>query len=53
MKAFPRYGRNAWIADGAIIIGGVTLGENSVVAAGSVVTKDVPLNGVVSPNRRN
>jgi acetyltransferase-like isoleucine patch superfamily enzyme len=34
--------RNVWIAAGATIIGGVTVGENSVVAAGSVVTKDVP-----------
>jgi acetyltransferase-like isoleucine patch superfamily enzyme len=34
--------RNVWIAAGAMIIGGVTVGENSVVAAGSVVTKDVP-----------
>jgi acetyltransferase-like isoleucine patch superfamily enzyme len=34
--------RNVWIAAGATIVGGVTVGENSVVAAGSVVTKDVP-----------
>src|SRR6267378_99912 len=34
--------RNAWIAAGATIIGGVTVGENSVVAAGFVVTKNVP-----------
>ncbi len=34
--------RNVWIAAGATLIGGVTVGENSVVAAGSVVTKDVP-----------
>jgi acetyltransferase-like isoleucine patch superfamily enzyme len=34
--------RNVWIAAGATIIGGVTVGENLVVAAGSVVTKDVP-----------
>lgn len=33
--------RNVWIAAGSIIVGGVTLGENSVVAAGSVVTKNV------------
>src|SRR6202012_1003326 len=36
--------RNVWIAAGAIIVGGVTVGENSVVAAGSVVTKTVPAN---------
>ena len=46
-------GRNVWIAAGATIIGGVTVGENSVVAAGSVVTRDVPPNTLVggSPAR--
>ncbi|HTH99389.1 MAG TPA: sugar O-acetyltransferase [Acidisoma sp.] len=39
--------RNVWIAAGATIIGGVTVGENAVVAAGSVVTKDVPPNTLV------
>ncbi|HVY16345.1 MAG TPA: sugar O-acetyltransferase [Rhodopila sp.] len=42
--------RNAWIATSATIIGGVTIGENSVVAAGSVVTKDVPPNTLVGGN---
>jgi acetyltransferase-like isoleucine patch superfamily enzyme len=42
--------RNGWIAAGAIIVGGVTVGENSVVAAGSVVTKDVPANTFVGGN---
>jgi acetyltransferase-like isoleucine patch superfamily enzyme len=42
--------RNVWIAAGATIIGGVTVGENSVVAAGSVVTKDVPRNAFVGGN---
>jgi acetyltransferase-like isoleucine patch superfamily enzyme len=42
--------RNVWIAAGAIIIGGVTVGENSVVAAGSVVTKDVPPNTLAGGN---
>ena len=42
--------RNVWIAAGATIIGGVTVGENSVVAAGSVVTKDVPPNSLVAGN---
>ncbi len=42
--------RNVWIAAGATIIGGVTVGENSVVAAGSVVTKDVPPNTLVGGN---
>ena len=42
--------RNVWIAAGATIIGGVTVGKNSVVAAGSVVTKDVPPNTLVGGN---
>src|ERR1700759_4803220 len=42
--------KNVWIATGAIIIGGVTVGENSVVAAGSVVTKDIPPNTLVGGN---
>src|SRR6478736_6152683 len=42
--------RNVWIAAGATIIGGVTVGENSVVAAGSVVTKNVPSNTLVGGN---
>lgn len=39
--------RNTWIGAGATILPGVTIGENSVVAAGAVVTKDVPANTVV------
>lgn len=39
--------KNAWIGAGATILQGVTIGENSVVAAGSVVSKDVPDNVVV------
>ncbi|HZH04821.1 MAG TPA: sugar O-acetyltransferase [Myxococcaceae bacterium] len=42
--------RNVWVAAGATIIGGVTVGENSVVSAGSVVTKDVPPNTLVGGN---
>jgi acetyltransferase-like isoleucine patch superfamily enzyme len=42
--------KNVWIAAGAIIIGGVTVGENSVVAAGSVVTKDIPPNTLAGGN---
>ncbi|MBM7421316.1 MULTISPECIES: DapH/DapD/GlmU-related protein [Chryseobacterium] len=39
--------KNAWIGAGATILQGVTIGENVVVAAGSVVSKDVPDNVVV------
>ena len=42
--------RNVWIAAGATIIGGATVGENSVVAAGAVVTKNVPPNTLVGGN---
>jgi acetyltransferase-like isoleucine patch superfamily enzyme len=43
-------GRNAWIGAGATLIGGVTVGENAVVAAGSVVTRDVPSDTLVAGN---
>jgi acetyltransferase-like isoleucine patch superfamily enzyme len=42
--------RNVWIGAGATIIGGVRVGENAVVAAGSVVTKTVPPNVLVGGN---
>jgi len=41
---------NAWICIGAIICPGVTIGKNAIVAAGAVVTKDVPDNVVVGGN---
>ncbi|MBR8296296.1 sugar O-acetyltransferase [Burkholderia cenocepacia] len=42
--------RNVWIGAGATIIGGVTIGENAVVAAAAVVTRDVPPNTLVGGN---
>ena len=39
--------KNAWIGMNATICPGVTIGENAVVAAGAVVTKDVPDNALV------
>ncbi len=42
--------RGAWIAPGAIILAGVTIGENSVVGAGSVVSRDVGPYTVVAGN---
>ncbi|WP_253375265.1 DapH/DapD/GlmU-related protein [Okibacterium sp. HSC-33S16] len=46
-------GRNVWIGSNAIILPGVTIGDNAVVGAAAVVTKDVPENAVVvgSPAR--
>lgn len=41
---------NVWIGCNSIILPGVTIGENSVIAAGSVVTKNVNKNTVVAGN---
>lgn len=41
-------GNNCWICSGVIVCGGVTIGKNSVIAAGAVVTKDVPENSLVA-----
>jgi len=41
---------NVWIGMNAVILKGVTIGDNSVVAAGAVVTKSVPANTVVAGN---
>lgn len=45
-----RIRRNAWIGAKAIILPGVTVGQNAIVAAGAVVTKDVEANTVVAGN---
>ncbi|WP_309412347.1 sugar O-acetyltransferase [Brevibacillus laterosporus] len=49
--AYPspvKLGENVWIGSNSTILPGVTIGDNSVVAAGAVVTKDVPENTVVA-----
>jgi galactoside O-acetyltransferase len=43
-------GKNVWIGAGALILPGVSVGDNSVIGAGSVVTKDVPSNVVAVGN---
>lgn len=45
-----RIKRGAWISANVVIMSGVTVGENSVVAAGSIVTRDVPDRVVVAGN---
>jgi len=42
-----RIGRNCWLGAGVIVMPGVTIGDNTVIGAGSVVTKDIP-SGVVA-----
>ncbi|MBM3249752.1 MAG: acyltransferase [Candidatus Omnitrophica bacterium] len=37
-------GKNVWIGNRCMVLKGVTIGDNSVIAAGSVVTKDIPAN---------
>ncbi|PSL43274.1 maltose O-acetyltransferase [Salsuginibacillus halophilus] len=45
-----RIGAHVWIGGGALIMPGVTIGDEAVVAAGAVVTKDVPPNTLVGGN---
>lgn len=43
-----RLGRNVWIGASAVVLQGVTIGDDSVVGAGSVVTRDVPAGVLVA-----
>ena len=42
--------KGAWLGAAAILLPGVTIGENAIVAAGSIVTKDVPDNAIYGGN---
>jgi acetyltransferase-like isoleucine patch superfamily enzyme len=42
--------RGASIGSGATLLGGITIGENAIIGAGSVVTKDVPPDAIVAGN---
>ncbi len=45
-----RIGRNCWLGAGVLVMPGVTIGDNTVIGAGSVVTKDIPANVVAVGN---
>lgn len=47
-KLFVKIEDDCWIAANSIILAGVTIGKGSIVAAGSVVTKNVPPNSIVA-----
>lgn len=43
-------GKNVWVGGAAVILPGITIGDNAVIGAGSVVTRDVPPGCVVAGN---
>lgn len=43
----PHIGKNVMIYSGAVIVGGISIGKNSIVGANAIVTKDVPANSIV------
>ena len=45
-----KIGKNCWFGAGVIVVPGVTIGDNVVIGAGSVVTKDLPSNVVAVGN---
>ncbi|XYH95594.1 sugar O-acetyltransferase [Sorangium sp. So ce1128] len=45
-----KIGNNVWLGGGAIVLPGVTIGDNTVVGAGSVVTRDLPANAIAVGN---
>ena len=47
-KGEVKIGNNVWIGDKATILGGVTIGDNVIIGAGSVVTHDIPSNSMVA-----
>jgi maltose O-acetyltransferase len=45
-----RIGKNVWIGGGAIILPGISIGDDAIIGAGSVVTKDVPIGATMRGN---
>ena len=50
IKADVKVGNNCFVGYGSILLPGVTIGDEVIVGAGSVVTKDVPSNSIVAGN---
>jgi acetyltransferase-like isoleucine patch superfamily enzyme len=42
--------KNVWLGEGSKVLKGVTIGENSVIGAGSIVTKNIPANVIAAGN---
>lgn len=49
-NAAVHIGKNCWLGAGVIVLPGITIGDNSVIGAGSVVTKNIPENVVAVGN---
>ncbi|MBD5356203.1 MAG: serine acetyltransferase [Bacteroides sp.] len=49
-KQLPIIGNGVWIGAHATIIGSINIGNNAVIGAGAVVTKDIPDNAIVAGN---
>lgn len=45
-----KIGNNVWIGGSVVVLGGVTIGDNCVIGAGSVVVKDIPANSIAVGN---
>lgn len=45
-----RVGNNVWFGAGVTVLPGVTIGDNTVIGAGSIVNKDIPANVVAAGN---
>jgi galactoside O-acetyltransferase len=43
-------GKNCWLGSGVLVLPGVTIGDDTVIGAGSVVTRDIPSNVVAVGN---
>lgn len=50
LRSVVTIGNDVWVGYGSIILSGVSIGEGSIIAAGSVVTKDVPEYSIVAGN---